>query len=70
MIVAAHTERSVPGVDQFDGRVHDRLQGLIELETRGNHQHGLDQTVEAVAALDDLLDAILYLLEQFPQTKP
>ena len=64
---AAHAQRSVTGVDQFDGGVHDRPQGLVEFEARGDHQHGLDQTVEPVATLDDLLDAVLHFHEQFPQ---
>ena len=70
VVVPAHTERAIARVDQFDRGVDDRPQGFVELESRGDRQHGLDQTVEAVAALDDLLDAVLYLDEQFTQAQP
>ena len=63
--VAPHAECSVAGVDQLDRGFHDGAQGGVEFQTRGHHQHGLDQAVESVAALDDLLDAILNFGEQF-----
>ncbi len=63
--VAPHAECAVAGVDQLDRGVHDGAQGGVEFETRGHHEHGLDQAVESVATLHDLLDAILNLGEQF-----
>ncbi len=58
---------TVAGVDQFGCRLHDRAQGGIELQPRADHQHGLQQAVESVAALYDLLDPVLDLDQQFPQ---
>ena len=65
--VAAHAERAVPGVDELDGGVHDRAQRDVEVEAGGDDEHGVDEAVEAVAALDDLLDAVLDLAEQLAQ---
>ena len=41
----------------------------VELQTRRDHQHGVDQAVEPVSALDDLLDAVLDLDEQLTQSQ-
>ena len=67
VVVAAHAQRSVMGVDQLDSGVHDRAEGFVEFESGGDHQHGVEQSVQPVAALDDLLDAVLDLHEQFTQ---
>ena len=67
VVVAAHAQRSVTGVDQLDGGVHDRAEGLVEFESGSDHQHRVEQAVQAVAALDDLLDTVLDLHEQFTQ---
>lgn len=69
VVVAAHPQRAVPRVDQFDGGVHDGAQRFVQFQTGGDHQHGFDEAVEAVAALDDLLDTVLDLYEQFAKPK-
>ena len=67
VVLSAHSERSVPGVDQIDGGVHDRLQRGVEIQAGGHRQHRRDEPVDAVALLDDLLDTDLHLGEQFAQ---
>ncbi len=67
VVVAAHAQRPVPGVHQVDGGVHDGLQGDVQFQTRGHHQHGFHQAVEPVTAPDDLLHPVLDLDEQLAQ---
>ena len=67
VVVAAHAERPVLGVHQLDRGVHDGAQRVVEFQAGGDHQHGLDEAVEAVSALDDLLDAVLDLAQQLAQ---
>jgi hypothetical protein len=68
VVVSAHAQRPVLSVHQVDGGVHDGAQGFVELEAGRDHQHGFNKTVRAIAALDDLLDAVLDLHEEFAQT--
>src|SRR6476659_9057149 len=65
--VPAHTQRPVPRVDELDRGVHDRSQGFVQFEPTGHDEHGFNQTVESVATLHDLLDAVLDLYEQFSE---
>ena len=65
MVVPADTQSAVLSVDELDRGVHDRSQGFVELEPGRDHQHGLDQTVQPIAAFDYLLDTVLDLHEQF-----
>ena len=67
-MVAAHPQRPVAGVNQLDRGVDDGLEGGVQLEAGGHHQHGLDQAVQPVAALDDLLHPVLDLDEELAQT--
>ena len=67
VVVAAHAHRSVTGVDQFDGGVHDRAESLVEFESGSDHQHRVEQAVQPVATFDNLLDTVLDLHEQFTQ---
>ncbi len=69
VVVPAHAQRPVPGVDELDRGVHDRSQGFVEFEPGRDDQHGLDQTVQPVAAFDDLLDAVLDLHEQLSESQ-
>lgn len=48
----------------------DGAQRDVEVETRGDDEHGFDQPVEAIAPFDELVDAVLHLGEQFPQPQP
>jgi len=52
----------------LDRGVDDGLEGGVQLEAGGHHQHGLDQAVQPVAALDDLLHPVLDLDEELAQT--
>ncbi len=67
MPVAANAQCAVAGVDQFDRGVHDRGEGGVEFQTGCHGQHRVDKSVQAISALDDLLDTILYLVQQFAQ---
>ena len=69
VIVAAHAQRAVAGVDQLDSGVHDGAQRRVELKTRCHHQHRVDESIEAVPALDDLLDPVLDLTQEFAQSQ-
>ena len=67
MVVPAHTQRPIPGVYELDRGVHDRAERFVQFEPRGDDQHGVEQAVEPVAALHDLLDAVLDLYEQLSE---
>ena len=69
VLLATYAHRPVAGVHQVDSRMDDGPQRVVELETRSDHQHGVDQTVEPVSAFDDLLDAVLDLDEQLAQSQ-
>ena len=69
MVVPADTERPVLGIDELDRGVHDRSQRFIELEPGRDYQHGLDQTVQPIAAFDYLLDPVLDLHEQLAEAQ-
>lgn len=58
---AQHTDRAVAGADQPLGGVHDRTQGVVEIQVGGDGQHGLDQVVGLVAGTDDVLDPVAQL---------
>ena len=47
--------------------MNDRAQCRIEFETGRDDEHGVDEPIKTVAALDDLSDAVLDLAEQLTQ---
>ena len=59
--LVVHSKRSVPGVDEMGGHVHDGAQGVFEVQSGADGQHRLDETVKPVTGFDDLFDPILYL---------
>ena len=69
VVGAPHPQRPIPGIHQIDGGVHDGAQRGVEFQPRRDDQDGLDETVQPVAALDDLLDSVLDLQQQLPQTQ-
>lgn len=49
--------------------MNDRPQRIIQIQSGGNDQHGLNQAIHLVADADELRDAVLHLIEQFPKTR-
>jgi hypothetical protein len=68
-VLAQHTERAVPRVDQVHRGPHDPPQRLVQLQTRRHREDGLQQPVHPVPGTDDLLDPVLYLRQQLPQAQ-
>ena len=69
VVVAPNAQRAVLRIDQLDRRVHDGAKSFVELQPRRDHQHRVDQTVQPVAPLDDLLDAVLDLHQQLAKAQ-
>ena len=67
--LSAHTQRTESGIDEFDGCMNDRAQCGIEFEAGRDDEHGVDETVEPVAALHDLSHSVLDLCQEFAQAK-
>ena len=49
--------------------MNDRAQCGIEFEAGRDDEHGVDETVEPVAALHDLSDSVLDLCQELAQAK-
>lgn len=64
-----HTQGAESGIDQIDGRLNNRAQCGIEFEAGRDDEHGVDETVEPVAALHDLSDSISDLCQELAQAK-
>lgn len=64
MVVTAHPERPVAGIHQLGGGMHNGAQGGVELESRCDRQDGVDQTIQPVAAFDDLFNPVLDFQQQ------
>ncbi|NCL76835.1 hypothetical protein AIIKEEIJ_04321 [Rhodococcus sp. YH1] len=60
---------AVAAVHELDRGVHDALERRLELEPGRDREHGLEQTVDLIARDDHLVDAVLDLREQFPQSQ-
>ena len=69
MVVPTDTQRPVLGVYQLDRGMHDRSQRFVEFEPGRDYQHGLDQTIQPIAAFDYLLDTVLDLHEQLAESQ-
>lgn len=69
VVVPPHSQRPVSGVHQFHCRVHDCPQRRVEVQSGGDDQHRLDQTIEAVPAPHDLIYPILNLEQEFRQVQ-
>jgi hypothetical protein len=69
MVVPTDTQRPVLGVYQLDRGMHDRSQRFVEFEPGRDYQHGLDQTIQPIAAFDYLLDPVLDLHEQLAESQ-
>ncbi len=59
LIGFAHAERTVTGIDQLDGGVHDRTQCVVQVQSGGDDQHRLDQAVHLVPDPGDLGNPVL-----------
>ncbi len=69
VVAIMHFQGTVAGLDEIGRRPDDRPQGGVQLQAGRNHQHRLDQPVEAVTALDDLLNTVLHLDQEFAKTQ-
>lgn len=67
--LSAYTQRTESGIHEFDGCMNDRAQCGIEVEAGRDDEHGVDETVEPVAALHDLSDSVLDLCQELAQAK-
>ena len=67
MAFSAHAERTVLGVDELDGRFHDRTQRHLQIESRGDDEHRVEQTVGLNPRIGDATDTILHLGKQLPE---
>lgn len=48
----AHSQRSVPSVDQFDRCLHNCAQSVVQFQSGSDHKHGFDQAVGPIPGID------------------